>query len=399
MENDYSEAGRIARYLLYVMSGKNVAGPGEETCKQEAGDVGAAEQAEAFDRWVRENHSAICELNRLSDEKQWEQDFADYTAPMREKEERSGQLLEKISRYERRQKTRHLLRCVSGVAAVVAIAIGGLLLVSERQEARESDLLAENVLEGVYLVREDHSVIALDHTTDSICLQDLTLYKEGENQVASLGPGSDSLRMTYNTLVVPPKTTYTLRLPDATLVTLNAQSRITFPNRFTGATREVKIQGECYFKVATDSLHPFVVRYEDVKIQVYGTQFNVNTYSPDVVETVLVEGCVSVAFRGGRETLLSPSQMASADLKRRTAAVSRVDVSHYTAWMNNYFDFEAASLEKVIGEISRWYGVQLRAESNPEVSITASYSRYTDLNEILISLERLSGIKIENINF
>lgn len=399
MENDYSEASHIASHLLSVMSGENVAESGEETCKQEVGDVGATEQAEAFGRWVRENHSAICELNRLSDEKQWEQDFADYTVPTREKEERAGQLLEKISCYERRRKTRRLLRWVSGVAAAVVIAIGGLLLIPEKQDAWENSLLAGNVPEGVYLVREDRSVVALDHTTDSICLQDLTFYKEGENQVASFGPGSDSLRMTYNTLVVPPKTIYTLRLPDATLVTLNAQSRITFPNRFIGTTREVKIQGECYFKVATDSLHPFVVRYEDVKIQVYGTQFNVNTYSLDVVETVLVEGCVSVAFRGERETILSPSQMASADLKRRTAAVSRVDVSHYTAWLSNYFDFEAASLEKVIGEISCWYGVQLRAESNPEVSITASYSRHTDLKEILISLERLSGIKIENINF
>lgn len=399
MENDYSKAGHIARHLLTVMSGKNVVESEEETSKQEADGVGLTEQTEAFDRWVKENHSALRELNRLSDEKQWEQDFADYAAPSWEKEERAGQLLEKISRYERRRITRRLLRWTSGVAAVVAVTIGGFLLIPEKPDRRENSLLVGNVPEGVYLVREDRSVVALGNAADSICLEDLTLYKEGENQVASLGGGTDSLQMTYNTLVVPPKTTYTLRLPDASLVTLNAQSRITFPNRFAGATREVKIQGECYFEVATDSLHPFIVRYEDVKIQVYGTQFNVNTYSPDVIETVLVEGCVSVAFEGGQETVLSPLQLASVDMKKRTAAVSRVDVSHYTAWMNNYFDFEAASLEKVIGEISRWYGVLLRAKSNPDVSITASYSRHTDLEEILISLERLSGIKIENINF
>lgn len=399
MENDYSEAGRIARHLLTIMSGENVAESEKETCKQEADDAGLAEQVKAFDRWVRENHSAIRVLNRLSDEEQWEQDFANYVTPTREKEERAGQLLEKIFRYERRRKIRRLLRWTSGVAAVVAVTIGGFLLIQEKRDLQESPLLAGNVPEGVYLVREDRSVVTLGNAADSICLQDLTLYKEGDNQVASLAPGPDSLRITYNTLVVPEKTTYTLRLPDATLVTLNAQSRITFPNRFTSSIREVKIQGECYFQVATDSMRPFIVRYEDVKVQVYGTQFNINAYDPDVVETVLVEGCVSVAFEGGQETVLSPSQLASVDLKKRTATVSRVDIGHYTAWVNNYFDFQAASLEKVIGEISRWYGVQLKAESNPDVSITASYSRHTDLKEILISLERLSGMKIENINF
>jgi len=73
MKNDYLEANRIARYILSVMSCKRLAGHGEENCQQEVGDGGLAEQAEAFDRWVRKNHSAIRELNRLSDEKQWEQ--------------------------------------------------------------------------------------------------------------------------------------------------------------------------------------------------------------------------------------------------------------------------------------------------------------------------------------
>ena len=398
MKNDYLEANRIARYILSVMSCKRLAGHGEENCQQEVGDGGLAEQAEAFDRWVRKNHSAIRELNRLSDEKQWEQDFANYVTSTQEKEKQTGKLLEKISRYERRRKTHRLLRWTSGVAAVMVISIVVFQLIPEKQNVRAHSLLAGNVPEGVYLLREDHSVIALSQAADTIYLQDQTFYKEEENQVISLGPG-DSSQITYNTLIVPEKTTYTLRLPDATLVTLNAQSQITFPNRFTGETREVKIQGECYFKVASDSLNPFIIHYEDVKIQVYGTQFNVNTHNSDVVETVLVEGCVSVTFNGERETVLSPSQMASMDLKKRTTTVSQVDVGHYTAWMNNYFDFKAASLEKVISEVSRWYGVQLRTEgSNPEVSITASYSRNTDLKEILISLERLSGIKIENIN-
>ena len=397
MKNDYLEANCIARYILSVMSCKHLAGNEEENCQQEVGGGGLVEQAEAFDRWVRENHSAICELNRLSDEKQWEQDFANYVASKQEKEKQARKLLEKISRYERRRKTHRLLCWTSGVAAVVVIAISVFQFIPEKRNVREYSLLAGNVPEGVYLLREDRSVIALGQAADTIYLQDQTFYKKEENQVISLGPVNSS-QMTYNTLVVPEKTTYTLRLPDATLVTLNARSRITFPNRFTGETREVKIQGECYFKVATDSLYPFIIHYENVKIQVYGTQFNVNTHSPDVVETVLVEGRISVTFNGERETVLSPSQMASMDLKKRTTTVSQVDVDHYTAWMNNYFDFKAASLEKVISEISRWYGVQLRAEGNPEVSITASYSRNTDLKEILISLERLSGIKIENIN-
>jgi ferric-dicitrate binding protein FerR (iron transport regulator) len=62
-------------------------------------------------------------------------------------------------------------------------------------------------------------------------------------------------------------------LPDGTLVTLNAHSTLTHPKKFNH--RDVRLQGEAFFQVATDKEHPFRLAANGVTITVLGTAFNV----------------------------------------------------------------------------------------------------------------------------
>ena len=64
----------------------------------------------------------------------------------------------------------------------------------------------------------------------------------------------------FNTLVVPRGTEYKVRLADGTIAWVNSTTRLRYPVDFWGDTREVYLEGEAYFEVAKDSLHPFIVR-------------------------------------------------------------------------------------------------------------------------------------------
>jgi transmembrane sensor len=55
-------------------------------------------------------------------------------------------------------------------------------------------------------------------------------------------------------------------LPDGTVVTLNAHAKLTYPAQFAGNKRGVSLIGEAFFKVATDSVKPFIINLKGVSL-------------------------------------------------------------------------------------------------------------------------------------
>ena len=72
----------------------------------------------------------------------------------------------------------------------------------------------------------------------------------------------------------------TLVLPDGTSVVLNERSRLSYsPADFNSTSRRVSFEGEAFFSVAKDSLHPFSIRAEGLDVRVVGTKFNLDRKS------------------------------------------------------------------------------------------------------------------------
>ena len=98
-----------------------------------------------------------------------------------------------------------------------------------------------------------------------------------------------------NTITVPAGQRVNLTLSDGTTVWLNARSEMVYPAVFSGAKREVKLDGEGYFEVKHDKESPFVVHTRKCDIEVLGTKFNVEAYSDsEEFSTSLMEGSVKV---------------------------------------------------------------------------------------------------------
>ena len=174
-------------------------------------------------------------------------------------------------------------------------------------------------------------------------------------------------------------------LPDGSTVWLNAGSKISYSQDFSGATREVKLEGEAFFDVVKDAKHPFIVHVASYDIRVLGTAFNVKSYPEDkTVETTLLRGLVQVTKHGKqneRPIFLHPNEklivtkIAANDVKPLPYVQSATPERKYTitpidsaveekerietAWVYNRLEFKDDDFEELANKLERWYNVTI----------------------------------------
>jgi len=83
-------------------------------------------------------------------------------------------------------------------------------------------------------------------------------------------------------------------LPDGSIITVNKNTRLTYPEKFAGNTRNITLKGEAFFKVHPDKSKPFIITANDVTVTVVGTEFNVKNYD-SATEVIVESGIVKVA--------------------------------------------------------------------------------------------------------
>lgn len=86
-----------------------------------------------------------------------------------------------------------------------------------------------------------------------------------------------------------------IKLPDSSQIWLNAGTTITYSQDYGQQTRTLALNGEAYFKVAKDSLHPFIVNTQGIVVRALGTRFNVKAYPEEkTISATLEEGKIDV---------------------------------------------------------------------------------------------------------
>lgn len=87
----------------------------------------------------------------------------------------------------------------------------------------------------------------------------------------------------------------TIKMPDSTIIWLNAGTTITYYENYGSETRTLNLIGEAYFDVSEDQSHPFIVQTSGIEIHALGTKFNVKAYPEEkIVSTILEEGAIQV---------------------------------------------------------------------------------------------------------
>ena len=204
------------------------------------------------------------------------------------------------------------------------------------------------------------------------------LYFElGQPEAAPVNPEIQTLAK-----VNPKGQKSTFALSDGTIVTLNSESRLTFPSRFVGS-RTVELEGEAFFDVAKNVHLPFIVKSKSIETAALGTSFNVKAFEEDeVVAVSLVTGKVLVREEaensGHEEVYLSPGEKILYNPLDGTHFKTELTNADY-AWKEGTLTFQQAGLPDFVKAIERWYGVTVSLQGHPanKWSVSGSFTNET----------------------
>ncbi len=206
---------------------------------------------------------------------------------------------------------------------------------------------------------------------------------------------AQSIQMNEKTL--PSGQKMKIFLPDGSTVWLNAESTITYPERFDDEYRVVSLKGEGFFEVKKNPLKPFIVRTENMNVTVLGTTFNVRNYQNEGKTDVALEtGKVMIETDGSKDSkyILSPGEGVSMNKKSGRTYKYEVDPKAAYQWKDGVIYFDKANFDEVINKLSRWYGVEFIVDNYRGVEWEYSAEFKNDyLDNILRSISFSQGFK------
>jgi len=149
----------------------------------------------------------------------------------------------------------------------------------------------------------------------------------------------------------------TIELPDASTVNLNSNSFITFNESNWIETREVKLNGEAFFKVAKGQ--KFDVITNDGTVSVLGTQFNVKQRD-SYFEVTCYEGLVAVTHTDKTVKLTPGHTFRIIDGK---LLANEKGNTTQPSWLRGESSFKSVPLKYVISEFENQYNLEIRTDN------------------------------------
>lgn len=195
-------------------------------------------------------------------------------------------------------------------------------------------------------------------------------------------------------------------LPDNSEVWLNSGSKITYPAKFTGPTREVSLSGEAYFEVTKDAAKPMIVSTnKKFHIEVLGTKFNLRAYDDDNdAETTLYSGAVRIKTETrnkaeSKEIMMKPMETVRINGNNLTSFSVQKDIIANVAWKDGVLVFDNSPMNEVIKKIERWHGTSFVVKDSTILSyrITASFNSESTI-QIMEMLKYISPVDFNIID-
>ena len=319
-------------------------------------------------------------------------------------EEKLDQFYSKLQKTRRRKHQRVLWQRMTVAASVILLLSLGTWwyydMNQDKMDGMQIAMKSENAGESVFIITE---------TGDKLTAEQLNLKMDQQTNDNQLNyTKSDSIYrvdtvkekeiIPTHTVVVPRGKTFELVLSDGTFVLLNPESELTYPVKFDSTSvREVTLRGEGYFEV-TKSSNRFVVNTGNMKLQVYGTTFNVISRDSLPDEAVLVKGVVSITPKNssdGKETVLHPGDKSFVD-KLGQLTVTQTNLAEYTAKRNGYILFYGKTIKQIIPSLELFYDVHFSVKN--EVALEKeeyvfSIKQHASLREALDVIEFVSDVK------
>lgn len=158
-------------------------------------------------------------------------------------------------------------------------------------------------------------------------------------------------------------------LSDGSIVWLKGDSRLSYPQAFSGGERVVRLAGEGLFEVAKDPKRPFIIHTGDLTTRVLGTSFNIKS-TPDETEVYVFTGRVSVSLAKTNQKIeLLPKERimyshSSNKLKKKEQTTAGALSEQYTNGTEYNMYFQDTKVSDIAMRIASKFNVDVRFEGD-----------------------------------
>lgn len=199
----------------------------------------------------------------------------------------------------------------------------------------------------------------------------------------------------YLASAAPPSSHQIIKLPDGTVVKLNSESTLHYPETFEDkSVREVTLIGEGYFDVAHDPSKEFIVKTGSINTVVLGTAFNIKAYATDNAITVTVtRGKVRVSEDDRVLGVLNPDQQIIFTKDKGASSVQQADSKQYIAWAEQDIFFDDVTFEAAAQQLSQQFGVVITFSNEKlrQCRFSATFLQRESLHQMLTVICEFNG--------
>ena len=189
-----------------------------------------------------------------------------------------------------------------------------------------------------------------------------------------------------------------LTLSDGSKVTLNADSKLKYPDHFDSASREVYLVGEAYFEIHHNINRHFIVHTGNLTTTDLGTKFDVSAY-PDnkTISVSLLEGKVRVSKsengKSDKIAVLNPMENLLYDKANNASSFGVFDSLEVVGWKDSVYKFVNEPLGKVLPRLERAFGVKFRLTDQSVLAqkITIKFEK-SSLQTVIDVIKSLTGL-------
>jgi len=185
-------------------------------------------------------------------------------------------------------------------------------------------------------------------------------------------------------------------LPDNSKVWLNGDSRLKYNTDFSDS-RNVELTGEALFEVTKKPHNLFTVKAKDLKIEVYGTTFNVQSYNDDIIsEVALVEGSVGLFHDEQLLKKMIPGEVVAYNAQAHRFSSQKGNMDQITSWKADELIIENETFESMVKYLERWYGVQITLDQSLKQNLRLSFKvKAESLIELLSIIDHITPVSYE----
>jgi ferric-dicitrate binding protein FerR (iron transport regulator) len=191
-------------------------------------------------------------------------------------------------------------------------------------------------------------------------------------------------------------------LEDGSVITLNRNSSLVYPEAFGSDERRVSLKGEAFFNIARNEEKPFIIDLPaESYVKVLGTTFNITTSKNDSITEVFVStgkvefgsADTSIVLLPGEKGIFNKNSGAIYKENNATTGIKEM------YWFNGDLDFDDVPLHEVVAILNEVFPetINIGCEEMKDLPIVSNHKKDESIADILEVIANVHGLKVDEL--